>query len=116
VGGGSQPRRIRAATGSSVVEALEDYRRSYRAILFDIAEDATCFEAFEGEVKAFVGAGTGTLERDWQQAVENLRAGRLSADWLRRSSADLPPTITVAKLEEPSAANNQVEEGASVAA
>jgi hypothetical protein len=104
------------ATGNSVAEALEEFRRSYTAILFDIAEDAGSFEAFEGQVKAFFDASTETLERDWQQAVEDLRAGRLSADWLGRRSADQPCAITVARLDEPSAENNQVEEGAALAA
>ncbi len=104
------------ATGNSVAEGLEDFRRSYTAILFDIAEDAGSFEAFDVQVKSFFDASTETLERDWRQAVADLRAGRLSADWLGRRSADLPRAITVARLDEPSAENNQVEEGAALAA
>lgn len=105
-----------AATGNSVAEALEDFRRSYRAILFDIAEDAASFEIFEEQVKAFFDASPEALEREWQQAVEDLRAGRLTADWLGRRSADLPRVITVVRLDEPSAENNEMEEGAALAA
>lgn len=104
------------ATGKSVAEALEEFRRSYSAILFDIADDASSFEAFEEQAKQFFEASTETLERDWRQAVEDMRAGRLSADWLGRRSADLPCGITVGRLDEPSAENNQVEEGAALAA
>jgi len=105
-----------AATGNSVAEALEDFRRFYRAILFDIAEDAASFEVFEDQVEVFFDASTEALERDWQQAVQAMRTGRLSADWLGRRSADRPRGVTVAKVDEPSAENNQVEEGAALAA
>jgi len=104
------------ATGHSVAEALEEFRRSYTAILFDIAEDAESFESFQEQCQAFFDGSAETPVREWEQAVEDVRAGRISADWLGRRSAESPRGIVVARIDEPSVENNRVEEGAALAA
>lgn len=105
-----------AATGHSVAEALEEFRRSYTAILFDIAEDATSFESFEEQCSRFFNGSAEIPAREWEQAVEDVRSGRISADWLGRRPADSPRSIAVVRLDKPSVQNNQVEEGAALAA
>ena len=107
-----------SAVGHSPAAVLEDFRRSYREILFDIATDASSFEAFEEEVERFYH-GHGASERmfrEWQAAVEDVRAGRTDADWLGKRSADLPSEIKVERIQEPSTSNNEVEQGTAVAA
>jgi predicted RNase H-like HicB family nuclease len=104
------------ATGNSVAEALEEFRRSYTAILFDIAEDAETFESFREQCTRFFEGSAEITAREWEQAVEDVRAGRISADWLGRRSAESPRGIAVARMDRPSVQNNRVEEGAALAA
>jgi hypothetical protein len=56
--------------------------------LFDIASDTDSFEAFRREVEAFFDNAGETPLREWNEAVEDVRAGRLDADWLVRRPAD----------------------------
>jgi hypothetical protein len=104
------------ATGSSVADALQDFRKAYSAILFDIAVDASSFEDFKDQVESFFNASTETSEREWENAVQDLREGRTSAEWLNRRSADSPRTIGVFRIDTPSAKENAVDEGAALAA
>ena len=104
------------ATGNSVAEALQDFRKVYSAILFDIAVDAKTFEAFQSRVTDFFYASTDAPEREWESAVEDLREGRTSAEWLNRRPADSPRSIAVVRIDKPSAKENAVEEGAALAA
>lgn len=103
-------------TGASIAEALEKFRRSYTAILFDIAAETTSFAQFEGEVGAFFHDCAPRPVREWEQAVDDVRAGRVTADWLTRKSADSPMQVRVVEIEQPSSSNNEVEVGPALAA
>lgn len=105
-----------SGTGSSPVEALEDFRRSYTALLFDIASDTDSFEAFRREVEAFFDNAGETPLREWNEAVEDVRAGRLDADWLVRRPADSRLGVRVDRIDHLAAANNALEEGPALAA
>lgn len=104
------------ATGNSLAEALEEFRRSYTAILFDIAEDSTSFMSFEEKCREFFDGSSEIAEREWDQAVKDVREGRVTADWLGQRSAESPRGIVVTHIDRPSVQNNQVEEGAALAA
>jgi hypothetical protein len=59
------------------MEAYANFRNSYRTILFDIAEEASNFEAFKTEVDRFYWeCGKGEDER-WNAAVNALRSGEV---------------------------------------
>ena len=105
-----------SAVGESPAAALEDFRRSYRAVLFDIASDAASFEEFQQGVQEFFDGAAEIPAREWLEAVEDVRAGRVDADWLGKQSADSPTGIKVKLIWKPSAENNAVEEGAAIAA
>ena len=105
-----------SAVGGSHAAVLESFRRSYREILFDIAAEAPSFADFEREVQAFYGGASERVASEWRAAVEDVRAGRTSADWLAKRSADSPSGIEVSYIQEPSASNNELEDGAAVAA
>jgi hypothetical protein len=105
-----------AATGSSAAAALDEFRRSYTAILFDIAEGASTFQQFEDEVNRFFRGSAETVEREWEEAVEDVREGRVSAEWLAHQPAESPRSIRVARVDQPSAENNEVETGTALAA
>jgi hypothetical protein len=84
--------------------------------LFDIASDADSFEAFRREVEAFFDNAGETPLREWNEAVEDVRAGRLDADWLVRRPADSRLGVRVDRIDRLAAANNALEEGPALAA
>jgi len=105
-----------AASGHSQAEALEAFRQSYLAVLFDIAADAGDFEAFREGVEEFFHDTNEPAGRDWEAAVQEVRAGRMEADWLAKRPADSPRHIEVVRIEQPKAQDNELGEGAALAA
>jgi hypothetical protein len=105
-----------AASGHSQAQALESFRRSYLAILFDIASDAADFAAFRRGVEEFFNDTNEPASRDWDAAVAEVRAGRTDADWLAKRPADTPRSIEVVRVEHPSAQDNALGDGAALAA
>lgn len=80
---GVQPGGI-AGVGSEKWEAYSDFRRGVREVLFDIAAASASFEAFRAEVESFVAETSKALVGDWQEAVAEVRAGNVDADWIGR--------------------------------
>lgn len=105
-----------SGTGNGHAEALEEFRKAYRAALYDIALDATDFGEFKKAVEAFFSNAGAIPRQDWEEAVHEVRAGRIAADWLGKRPADTPIKIEVVQLEKPSARKNEVEEGSALAA
>ena len=105
-----------SAIGASSAAAIEDFRRSYRAILFDIASDALSFTDFEHGVREFFEGAAVIPAREWEEAVKDVRAGRVDAEWLGKRPAESALGIKVELVENLSVKNNEVEEGAAVAA
>ncbi len=106
-----------SAVGASSADALEDFRRSYRSVLFDIAFDSPSFEELEKGVKAFFDGSPASVVREWDEAVSDVRAGRTDADWLVKKSADsFRPRLQVHLIKDLSVDNNEIEAGAAVAA
>jgi len=65
-------------TGHSPTEALEEFRRAYTSILYDIALDVASFKEFKREVEALF-ANTGEQpEREWEEAPTATGSGRSS--------------------------------------
>lgn len=105
------------ATGTSAAAALEEFRRSYTAILFDIAEDAgSSFREFKAQVSRFFHGSASEVEQEWNDAVNDVRQGRVSAEWLAHQPADSPRRVRVVPIDQPSAENNKVEAGTALAA
>jgi hypothetical protein len=105
-----------AASGHSQAQALESFRQSYLAILFDIASDAADFAAFRHGVEEFFRDTNEPASRDWDAAVAEVRAGRTDADWLAKRPADTPRSIEVVRVERPMAQDNALGDGAALAA
>ena len=105
-----------AGTGSNPAEALESFRREYKAALYDMAEEARDFEAFQGQVRSFF-ENTGEIPaREWDAAVRDVREGRVAVSWLNRRSADTPCHVRLVSIDQPSADNNRLEDGPALAA
>ncbi|MGA2300634.1 MAG: hypothetical protein ABSG77_08065 [Candidatus Acidiferrum sp.] len=63
--------------GESAMEAFSNFRTSYRTVLFDIAEEASNFDAFKTEVDRFYNEVGECEEARWEEALEALRSGKV---------------------------------------
>ncbi len=73
-----------AANGKSPSEALAELGSAFRAILFDIASDAESFGDFRAGVQKFFEETNAPALREWEEAVQQVKSGKLNAEWLRR--------------------------------
>lgn len=101
-----------AASGKSPSEALAEFGTAFRAVLFDVAADAKSFEEFRAEVHRFFEETSVPALREWEEAVQQVRAGRLDAEWLAKRPADTKLGIEVAEVSQPAATNNELGEAA----
>jgi hypothetical protein len=78
-----------SAGGVDTGEALQAFRKTYRTILFDIANDAQSFDEFKTEAVRFFEGASDTLLSEWTEAVQEIREGStVDADWLPRVNSD----------------------------
>jgi hypothetical protein len=101
-----------AARGESPGEALAEFCAEYRVVLFDIAAEARSFEELKAEVERFFNGTSPTAAKEWMAAVEEVRAGRVDANWLKKQPADSPLGISVVLVQQPQASNNEEDEAA----
>jgi predicted RNase H-like HicB family nuclease len=102
-----------AANGNSPSEAVAEFCTAFRAVLFDIAHDARSFEEFSEEVSRFFNETSPPALAEWEEAVRQVRAGAVNADWLTKRSADsVKLGIEVVLVRQPSADHNDLGEAA----
>ena len=101
-----------AAQGESRHEALSEFCSELRVILFDIAAEARSYEEFQPAVEQFFRESNATALREWEEAVQEIRAGRVTADWLAQRPAESPLSIEVTLIRQPQAGNNREGEAA----
>lgn len=97
---GIEPGAI-AGSGGTFEEAYADYRDNHRLALYDIAHEATDFDAFKAEVEAYYNSTPQATLKAWEGAVVRVRAGEVENPGLPRQSADSPRGLKVfeARLE-----------------
>ncbi len=101
-----------AAHGATTGEALAQLCEELRTILFDIATGTRTFEEFRLEAERFFAETNETAEAEWKEAVEQVRAGLITADWLEKKPAESPLGISVEQVDQPKASNNKVDDAA----
>ena len=79
-----------AASGATIAEAHAAFRRSFTAVLFDIAEDASSFDGFDAQTRQFVNQVNAPVRAAWQEAVEAHRANRFVLGTAARDMDELP--------------------------
>jgi len=99
-----------AASGKSANEALAQFCQDFLAILFDIASDAKDFEGFREQVKKFFEDTSKPALQEWEEAVQQVRAGEVNAEWLTKRPAETKLGIEVTLLVQPAATNNDLGE------
>ena len=89
-----------SADGESQKEATAAFRSAYRAALYDIAAEAVDFPHFQKAVEGFFADENTVYKTAWQDAVEKVRAGSITSDWLEKRPADLGRGIQVFHIRE----------------
>lgn len=116
---GVQPGDL-AAGGATFTEAQCEFRRTLTTILFDIAEGAKDFKTFRAEVSRFFKGINHPTEEEWQAAVLEVRAGKITADaiseGLQMKPADSPRYVEVKLLRAFKLKDNILEPQMAVAA
>jgi hypothetical protein len=101
-----------AAHASSPSAALVAFCDELRTVLLDIASGARTFEDFRTEVEGFFHETSMAALRDWEEAVQEVRAGRVTADWLGTRPADSPLGVEVVPILQPKATDGREGEAA----
>jgi hypothetical protein len=90
-----------AAKGESATAAMRALCVSYHEVLLDIAEDESSFEGFKKAVERFFADTSMAALEEWDKAVVEVRAGRLSlGDEMGKRPSESPLGINVMALEE----------------
>ncbi len=62
------------------MEAFSNFRNTHKKALFDIAEEATNFDAFAAEVERFFRETNVAEEKRWEEAVQAFRSGKITPE------------------------------------
>jgi hypothetical protein len=98
-----------AAEGDSTNKALCALCASYHNVLLDIAEDAPSFESFKNAVERFFYDINMTALKEWEAAVLQVRAGKLTLDSMGKRPSESPIGIAVLPLDEGTARQEEGE-------
>lgn len=101
-----------AASGESRGEALAQFSRAFQAVLFDIAAEAIRFEEFREGVEKFFAETNAPALREWEEAVQQVRAGKVDTDWLKTRPAESQLGVEVVEVNQPAAIHNELGEAA----
>ncbi|MEA2559523.1 MAG: hypothetical protein QOH06_1027 [Acidobacteriota bacterium] len=105
-----------AAKGETATAAMRALCASYHDVLLDIAEDETSFVGFEKAVKRFFADTSTVALEEWDKAVLEVRAGRLSLDdEMGKRPSESPLGITVLALEDKAEIEDEVGDFAAAA-
>lgn len=94
-----------AESGQTLPETFANFRKTYTAVLFDIAEESHTFAQFKENVEDFFYQVDATEERRWTTSLNDLRSGTVLPqspfDQLPRESAESrPPSVGVVRLDK----------------
>jgi hypothetical protein len=99
-----------AAGGATASEAQSKFRDVYRSVLFDAAAEAVDFAAFKAEVERFFSETNEPPKTEWDEAVLEVRSGKVAADWLPKGRAESRVGAAVVLLDHPVPSANALDE------
>ena len=105
-----------SACGENGGEAYLEFREAYRGVLYDIAEEASDFQDFQQKVEAFFKEASEDTQREWWDAVEQVRIKNYEVPNLPKRKAEASPEIRVSVVEKFSATDNVLEPKRALAA
>jgi hypothetical protein len=91
---GVQPGGI-AGGGRERAQAFYEFKKTYLSVLFDIAAESSSYEDFEKSTKSFFSDTNADNDRTWTEAVQAVRAGKVSLPGMKSQNTD----HWVAKIE-----------------
>jgi|SRR3990172_3594167 len=101
---GVRPAAI-AETGATPNEAYLRYHNRYKAVLFDMAEEAHDYDAFKKNVESFYSVPDAEEEKRWEDAFKALRCGEVVpekpfSELPKESPEKRPSQIAVTRLDQ----------------
>ena len=75
--------------------AAEAFQREHRVALLDMVHEAPDFESFRTMVHEFHAQKSVIGQKEWWEAVAQVRAGEITSEWLEKVSADTEPKLKV---------------------
>ncbi len=105
-----------AAPGESPDAAHAAFRATFRRALNDFAAAATTFEEFRAEAERFFGETNEPTAREWDAAVETVRAGEIRPEGIPQKPAASPRSISVLIKHGFSARDNEAQLERAIAA
>ena len=106
-----------AAHGKTRTEAYTEFRKSVMRVLFDFAVEANGeFHAFRKAARQFFDEKNVPTEKEWQAARDEVRAGRVEIEGLRRETNESPRRIEITHKKTFAATGNAIDPAESVAA
>lgn len=105
-----------AACGDTRAEAYAEFRQTFMKVLFDIATEAKDFYAFRADARRFFDETNEPNLKDWQAAREEVRAGKITIDGMRRETSEAPCGIDIQEKQTFAAKNNATDPNVAVAA
>jgi hypothetical protein len=105
-----------AAPGASLEEAHQAFRRTFSEVLVDLILPTTSEHEYRAEVERFVRETNEAYAREWQAAVEVVRALPTNPTGLAKASADSPLSVEVVVRERSQVTDNVAQSDALLAA
>ncbi|MGH7264716.1 MAG: hypothetical protein ACREMB_07650 [Candidatus Rokuibacteriota bacterium] len=112
-----------AGGGTTILEAHGEFRKTFTAVLFQLAEEAKDFWAFKEAVQAFFKEIDPSEAEAWTAAVAEVRSGQVAAkdlpvtkDGIRELPADSARYVAVERKQHFRPADSQLDPQVAVAA
>jgi len=104
-----------AASGSLPAAAHADFRVTFKDVLADFASEAKKVEVFKAMAEAFFDQVAPETDKEWWDAVQDVRSGRITLP-LERRAADEPRGIEVQVVASPNSSEFTTEPALEAAA
>jgi len=96
-----------AESGQTPLEAFAKFKDAYKRVLFDLAEDAKCFDDFKKFAERFYFEPDSEEEKRWTDAVRAIRSGQVEIEESinrlpKEDPENRPAFISISQLQEKS--------------
>ena len=105
---GVQPGGI-AEGGEDDYKARVAFKKTYKAVLFDIASEAKNFNAFKREVEKFFNEVCRPIEKEWLDAVKRVREENYTEEGLQKKHAGKTEVKVIVKRVHLTHENNTID-------
>ena len=84
-----------AAGGKNRAEAYLEFRHTFISVIFDFAEKAKDYAQFSKRVRRFFHQVSRPTLEEWEEAVSDVRSGKVKEETLKKEPADSPAQVDV---------------------